>query len=493
MFFGWRPSTEAMQQGRSNQITEYPQEYRTAQARRVAAAAALSAAAVVAVAGALFSAPWLGIIAFLLIGSGLALGLVAWRENREQYLRTLVALEAANLAQEIQSHRLEAFREFAASVDQTLDLREVLELGLEKVLQVSGQEAAEIHLLDADEHTMSTKASIGGPEGFQVREELIVLGECLCGLAMLNEKPLIVPDIQSDERVTRLSCVRFGFQSAACVPLRVKGRAIGVLTVHGREKHHFDSEDTEVLGAVANQMAIAIENARLYAEMEARVDALSRRLQHLAVVEERERLGREMHDGVAQTLSLLSIQLAQARSLLLEGDVAGIAAELQEMGRVIDAGYEEVREAITNLRLAAPKGAEWLDWLREYVYDFGARHDLEAEFQIPSSQERIVLPPHQEVQLTRIVQEALNNVRKHAHASGVHMALVPNGRKMKLLIEDDGRGFDVEQMQSREGRYGLSTMRERAELLGGSLKVQSRPGKGTTITVEIERDGTAED
>jgi two-component system nitrate/nitrite sensor histidine kinase NarX len=482
-----------MQQDRSHQKTEYPQESETSRIRRIAAVATLSASAAVAIAGVLFSAAWLGVIAFLLIGSGLVLGLAIWRENRLQYRHVVAALEAANQAQGIQSHRLEAFREIAASVEQTLDLREVLELGLEKVLQVSGQEAAEIHLLDADEHTMSTKASIGGPEGFQVREELIVVGECLCGLAMLNEKPLIVPDIESDERVTRLSCVRFGFQSAACVPLRVKGRAIGVLTVHGREKHHFDSEDMEVLSAVANQMAIAIENARLYADMEARVGVLSRRLQHLAVVGERERLGREMHDGVAQTLSLLSIQLAQVRSLLSDGDVEGIAAELQEMGSVIDAGYEEVREAITNLRLAAPKGAEWVDWLREYVYDFGARHDLAAEFEMPSGQEPIVLPPHEEVQLTRIVQEALNNVRKHAQAREVHMALVPNGRKMKLLIEDDGRGFDVEQMRSWEGRYGLSTMRERAELLGGSLKVQSRPGKGTTITVEIGRDGTAED
>jgi len=482
-----------MQTDLSNGITEYPQEGRAARTRRAVAVAALVAAAVLAVAAALFSTTWLSLAVIALIGSGLALALAVWQENRERYRRAVVALEAANQAQEIQAHRLEAFREIAASVEQTLDLREVLELGLEKVLQVTEQEAAEIHLLDADERTMTTKASMGGPEGFQVREEVIVLGECLCGLAVLNEKPLIVPDIQADQRVTRLSCVRFGFQSAACVPLRVKGRAIGVLTVHGREKHHFDHEDMELLGAVANQMAIAIENARLYADMEARVDVLSRRLQHLAVVEERERLGREMHDGVAQTLSLLSIQLGQVRSLVSNGNVAGAADELQEMGRVIDAGYEEVREAITNLRLTAPKGAEWLDWLREYFYDFGARHDMAAEFQVPSGQESIVLLPHQEVQLTRIVQEALNNVRKHARASEVHLALVPNGRKMKLLIEDDGRGFDVEQMQSREGRYGLSTMRERAELLGGSLEVRSRPGQGTTITVEIERDGNAKD
>jgi signal transduction histidine kinase len=210
------------------------------------------------------------------------------------------------------------------------------------------------------------------------------------------------------------------------------------------------------------------------------------------VVEERERLGREIHDGLAQTLSLLSIQVGQARSWLNSGDADQVATELREMSRVIDAGYEELREAITNLRLAAPKGADWADWLQEYVYEFGLRHDLLTEIHMPSDQE-LVLPPHQEVQLTRIIQEALNNVRKHAQASRVHMALITNGHKLTLRLEDNGQGFDLGRTQSWQGRYGLTTMRERAELLGGSLCVQSMPGRGTMITVEIEREATVKE
>jgi two-component system nitrate/nitrite sensor histidine kinase NarX len=336
---------------------------------------------------------------------------------------------------------------------------------------------------------MAVKASIGGPDGFQMREEVLVLGECLCGLAVLQDEPLVVPDTSKDPRVTRLSCRRFGFKSAVCIPLRVKGRSIGVLTVHGREASDFDADDTQLLITVSNQLAIAIENARLYSEMETRVEALSRKLQYLAVVEERERLSREMHDGLAQTLSLLSLEVGQARSLANSGDLAGVVTELREMGRVIDAGYEEVREAITSLRLTAPKGESWTEWLREYVYDFGLRHDLTAQVDIPSSQEELTLPPHQEVHLTRIVQEALNNIRKHSGASQIHMALVPNGRKLKLKIVDDGQGFDLQKAQKQGGRFGLSTMRERAELSGGKLHIASAPGEGTTITVEIIQDG----
>jgi signal transduction histidine kinase len=462
-------------------------------ALKVVATAMLAVAGILALVSVLFSAQWLVWLVIALLIVALALVLAAWRADRVKERQATLALEQVHHTLDVQSRRLEAFHEIAAAVEQSLDLREVLELGLEKVLQVTGQEAAEIHLLDANERTMTTKASIGQPEGFRMREEVIVLGECLCGLAVLNGEPLVVPDIQSDARVTRLSCLRFGYQSAACVPLRVKGRAIGVLTVHGREKHHFGAEDTELLGAVANQLATAIENARLYAEMEARVEALSQKLQYMAVVEERERLGREMHDGLAQTLSLLSMQVSQARSWVSSGDIDSVMTELLEMSRVIDAGYEEVREAITSLRLAAPKGKAWIDWLQEYVADFGVRHDLSAELQISDGQTPLILPPHQEVHLTRIIQEALNNVRRHAGARQVHMALIPNGRKLTLRIEDDGRGFDVKRAQRRRGSYGLSSMQERAELLGGSLQVQSAPGQGTRITVEIERDGTAKD
>jgi signal transduction histidine kinase len=436
----------------------------------------------------LVSVQWPGWLGLGLIGVDLAVLFLSWRTAKVAVRADARTEQALKKELDVQSHRLEAFREIAAAVGQSLDLREVLELGLKKVLQITGQEAAEVHLLDPSEHTMAGKASIGGPEGFQMRDEVLVLGECLCGLAVLDDEPLIVPDMESDPRVTRLSCRRFGFQSAVCVPLRVKGRSIGVLTVHGRERYSFDVEDTELLVTVANQLASAIENARLYADMEARVEALSRKLQHMAVVEERERLSREMHDGLAQTLSLLSIEVSQARSLANSGDLGGVVEELGEISQVIDAGYEEVREAITSLRLTAPKGKEWADWLQEYVYDFGMRYELSAKVDIPVDGESLTLPPHQEIQLTRIVQEALNNIRKHSKASQVHLALIPNGRVLRLRIADDGQGFDVMGARAKSGCFGLATMQERAELSGGKLHVQSTPGQGTTIIVEIAQE-----
>lgn len=436
---------------------------------------------------------WLLWIQIGVTGLGLALALVTWVVYRREARSIARVTRRLDRTLSVQSRHMQAFRDIAAAVGQSLDLREVLELGLERVLQVTGRKAAEIHLLDPDERTMAVTASFGEPEGFLMREEVLMLGECLCGLAVLNDELLLVPDTESDPRVTRLSCQRYGFQSAACIPLRVKGRAIGVLTVHGKERQEFSAEDTELLVAVANQLATAIENARLYTEMEARVEALSQELQHMAVVEERERLSREMHDGVAQTLSLLSIQVGQVKSLLSGGDTLEALEELQQITRVIDAGYEDVREAITSLRLTAPKGKKFVGWLQEYVYEFGLRHDLSTDVQVSGEAESLVLPPLQEVHLTRIIQEALNNIRKHSQADRVEMALRPNGRRLKLRIEDNGLGFDVDQARRRRGRYGLSTMQERAEILGGSLHIESAPGKGTVVAVEIEREGMATD
>jgi two-component system nitrate/nitrite sensor histidine kinase NarX len=454
--------------------------------------AILVLAVLLAILLALTSARWLAWLEVGLVVVGLGLGLAAWMVHRVEDRFDALAARQVHQALASQARRLAAFREIAAAGGQSLNLQEVLELRLEKALQVTGRVAAEIHLLDSDGQAMATKASVGKPEGFLMRKELFTIGECLCGLAVLNDEALIVTDTQNDPRLTRLSCRRFGFQSAACVPLRVKGRAVGVLTVHGREKHPFDDQDIELLGTMADQLATAIENARLYAEMEARVEALSRELQYMAVVEERERLGREMHDGLAQTLSLLSMQVGQSRSLLLGGNAQACMDELREMSRVIDAGYEEVREAINNLRLAAPKGEKFAAWLQEYVDEFGLRHDLATELHIAPDSSPLVLLPHQEVHLTRIIQEALNNVRKHAQANRVQMAVIPNGSKLTLRVEDDGVGFDVESVQSRQGRYGLFTMHERAELLGGELRIQSAPGLGTMITVEIERETTTQ-
>ncbi len=457
-----------------------------------AAVAGAIVAAVLAAIQAVWPAAWLAqaLVVALLVVAGLGAG--AWHQIRTERGRLVKQADIAQQNLTAQSRRLLAFKELAAAGGQSLDLNQVLELGLDKAIQVLDLDAAEIQLLDDDDRTLVLRASYGLPEGFHLVEGEMKIGDCLCGLAVLKGEPVLVADLEQDQRVTREACQHFGYRSVACVPLNVKGKAIGVLAVHVRETRHFKLQESELLIAIANQLATAIDNARLYADMESRVKQLSQELQYMAVIEERERLGREMHDGLAQTLGLLHMQAAQIKLLLAEGQVEAAQRELVEMTTAIDAGYDEVREAISSLRLTAPKGERFVDWLDEYVSEFGLRHDLVTQLEVSASDKPLVLPPEQEVQLTRIVQESLTNVRKHAEASRIRVRLYKNGGSLTLAVEDDGRGFDVARAMVRRGSYGLSTMQERAEALGGSLRVRSLPTRGTTVTVEFDQVGTDE-
>ncbi len=263
------------------------------------------------------------------------------------------------------------------------------------------------------------------------------------------------------------------------VPILARGRLLGRLylahkTVNGRSAP-FGPEDREVLELFATQAAVAIENARLYQKLEA-----------LAVVAERERIARELHDNLAQVLGYLRMRVGLIQRGVEAGDLGSVGALLTEVGEALAEAYADVREAILGLRSRVGVERPWLEALREYVGRFGAQSGLLVEFSADPEAEQIKLPPRAEVQLLRIIQEALSNVRKHARASrvGVEVRVDRAGGRLKVEVADDGCGFEPEKPVG-PGHFGLAVMRERAELAGGRLWVDSAPGRGTRVAVEI--------
>jgi signal transduction histidine kinase len=258
--------------------------------------------------------------------------------------------------------------------------------------------------------------------------------------------------------------------------------------------------------AAALVLAISFGFARvsfgLIRKMEARLvernrqlEALSREVQRLAVIEERDRLAREMHDGVAQVLAYLLVRLDTIEGLLERHRTDDAVAEVRRLRGSSEAAYAEVREAITGLRTRPEAGAAGLAAaLRHYVAEFGDRCALTATF-VADGLEGIDgaaadLRPEAELQLLRIVQEALANVRKHAQASRVIVRFWRSAAGWHLQVEDDGQGFDTA-APPPPGRqhFGLPIMRERAESLGGALEVISRPGEGTTVRAHVPHAG----
>lgn len=205
----------------------------------------------------------------------------------------------------------------------------------------------------------------------------------------------------------------------------------------------------------------------------------------LSIMTERDRLGRELHDGAGQLWGYINMQVEAARSLLVKNEPAQAEALLERLAGVTRDVHVDIRESITGLRI--PTGEEHGLWrtLADYLQWFRQNNDIDAELVVDEGLIAGRLLPTTEAQLLRIVQEALTNVRKHAGARHVKIVVRRHGDTAEIRVEDDGRGFDPVQAAGKRGSYGLRIMEERAREAGGQLWVESAPNAGTTVVIKL--------
>lgn len=201
-----------------------------------------------------------------------------------------------------------------------------------------------------------------------------------------------------------------------------------------------------------------------------------------SMVEERERLSRELHDGLAQVVSYVLVRLDTVRGLVEAGETEHAAAELESLRLAVDNVNVDVRESISGLRSRVVERGlvqALSDYLEEYEERYGIRTELEMEPGIPR------LSPDADLQLFRMVQEALTNTRKHSEANHVSVSLTHSSGDLRIVISDDGRGFGATGVIANGPGIGLLSMRERAAALHGECSIVSKPGAGTSVTVTI--------
>jgi signal transduction histidine kinase len=292
----------------------------------------------------------------------------------------------------------------------------------------------------------------------------------------LGGQPLLIPDLseQTDNDVTAVG----GLGSAAAAPLLAGGEMLGALVMVADRPNLFEPRQAPFFQAIAHQASLAISNAQLHAQV-----------QQMAVLEERYRLSREMHDGLAQTLSALGWQLDRLKKMVADGRLEVLEPEIALGQRMVREAYMDAREAIDGLRLVVDHSGGLASALAEYIADFERRTGIEATLEL--EQELPPISAEAELQLLRIVQEALINVRKHAMAkhAWVRLQAPRSNAKVTLTIADDGQGFDPTLPRGR-GHVGLSTMRERAQSQGGEFTVVTGPKQGTRVTVTLPPDQT---
>lgn len=242
---------------------------------------------------------------------------------------------------------------------------------------------------------------------------------------------------------------------------------------------HRATDELDELGMRFNSMAAEMER---HAAEEAERGQVRQR----AIVEERERIARELHDGMAQLLGYVNTKVMAVRLLLSDGKLEAAKGHLLQLEEAARELFSDLREAILGLRLASANGESLVSTIREFTEKFNRLNDLSVDLSVAPGLEQLCLHPETELQVLRIIQEALSNARKHARASQAWIILTREGPDLELTIGDDGIGFDPQEAaDDRVGRFGLTTMRERSDAIGAQFSVDSEPQGGTRIILSV--------
>ncbi len=208
----------------------------------------------------------------------------------------------------------------------------------------------------------------------------------------------------------------------------------------------------------------------------------------LAMLAERERLARELHDGIGQVLGYVKMQAQAARDRLAQDQKAAADSDLAQLVAVAQDAHADVREYILSARSRPVTEPGLLPALRQYLRRFGETYKIRTELILPPELTGGAFEPTVEAQLLRIIQEALTNARKHAHAQCVQVTIVLEEGGAQIVVKDDGVGFDPMLLATADGqKYGLGFMRERAEEVGGCVEIRSAPGAGTRVIICVPR------
>ncbi len=382
------------------------------------------------------------------------------------------ALQKANETLEQRAVQLETSARLSRELTSILEIDDLLTQVVELIRDAFSYYHVHIFLLDQDGDRLVLHASTSPtvPEHHCIG----VTGSSINGKAIQGGEALLVNDVKSDASYLADQYLP-DIESELVVPLRLGNQAIGTLDVQSAELDAFAEQDLLVIQSLGDQIAVAIENARLYD-----------RSQELAVLEERTRLARELHDSVTQSMYSVVLLTEGWRRSIRNGGEAHVDEYLARIGEINQQGLKEMRLLIHELRPPVLEEDGLLGALHQRLDAVEKRAGISARL---LAEEIVELPHPVEEGLYRIAQEALNNALKHACAGEVVVRIGTRDGKVGLEVEDDGQGFDLDAAGGNRG-MGLVNMADRAEQLGGSIEICSEPGRGTLVKVEVAADGS---
>lgn len=372
---------------------------------------------------------------------------------------------------------LEALSDAVGAVAGELDVETVLQLIVDRVRYLVGAHYAALGIVD-DQRRIERFITSGISLEQRTRLGPLPEGHGLLGLIITEGRSLRVPDIGSHPASSGFPPEHPPMRSLLGVPVRIKGRIIGNFYLTDKDAAaEFSDDDQRLIELFALHAGIAIENARLY-------EAVGR----LAVIEERDRIGKDLHDGIIQSMYGVSLSLEDLPDIMAD-DPSEARARVDRSIDALNDTIRDLRGFIFGLRPELVDRTDLVGLLVALTEQLHQNSLVEVSLDLPERLDEP--PPHIRAELLQIAREALSNVARHAGATEATVRLAADDTNLQLEIRDNGRGFDPS-ATSREGHFGLANMRARAAALGGTLLVESASGGGTHIIVRIPVGGYEE-
>lgn len=366
--------------------------------------------------------------------------------------------------------------------DRTPD--EILDFIIQQAVALLGSGGGALYLLDEEHAMLRVGASQGLDESYTALP--LPAGGAITGRAVALGEAVSIPDISAGAELLNsylsepnipagwtagLAQLKKRYNAILSVPMKTGDRVYGAITLYYAQPQRFSDDVIRLADAFAGQAALVIENARL-----------RERVRLAAAVEERSRLARDLHDAVTQTLFSASL-IADTLPDLWRIDQGGALDQLSRLGQLTRGALAEMRTLLIELRPARLVEGDIATLLRQLVDAAGGRSQVDIQLQVQSEHE---LPPDVKIVCYRVVQEALNNIVKHAQARQAFISLRCNESGMTLQVLDDGSGFDPAAVGP--GHFGLQIMNERAQAVGAALIIDTQPGEGTEIQLTWRKD-----
>ena len=410
-------------------------------------------------------------------------------DEDEKWLTTMghqvaIALENAALFAREQERvaELATLNAVSQTINSQLDVSLILDEITQSILDISAASRSELLLLDPLQQRLDMTSSAGYGCDQDIPARTIALNDGLVGLSARENLAFVVRKANQDSRyIPRTDLPVLNESCMALVPLTYRDEVAGVIIVYAPATRPFDDEQLELLKTFANQAAIAMQNAELYQNLRAEQERIIK-----AQEEVRHQLARDLHDNTAQMLSLIIMNLDMARGMLQKNKLEKLGDEIDGLENLARQANQEVRTLLFELRPIIIEHKGLITALKSYYQQLQKSVDFTLHLDAPPLNFQIELQGANAI--FSIIQEAVNNIRKHAKAENVWVRVSTDSEKLYFAVEDDGEGFDYTKTTknyAERGSFGLLNMSERAKLLNGTLKFTSpRPDadNGTLVS-----------